>query len=217
MSRAQGIYKRYPSYIVGCIIAVVLVSLGIVWSVRPIVGSVGENASSFDLEGEGPIQVDDIPEGVVLTREQFERIEFPIQRTEQEWRALLEEKQYQVLRQRETERAYSGKYDRRFREGTYHSAATGQPLFSSAAKYESHTGWPSYFEPIDPRAVLYVEDHSLILRQIEIVDSKSGSHLGHVFDDGPEPSGRRYCMNSAALVFVPEGEHPPQPDESPAD
>ncbi|MFA7567469.1 MAG: peptide-methionine (R)-S-oxide reductase MsrB, partial [Alkalispirochaeta sp.] len=93
--------------------------------------------------------------------------------------------------------------------GTYYSAATGEPLFSSEAKFDSGTGWPSFFQPLKPDAVRYHVDKSYGMVRVEVVDSLSGSHLGHVFTDGPEPTGLRYCLNSASLVFVPEGEEPP--------
>jgi methionine-R-sulfoxide reductase len=118
--------------------------------------------------------------------------------------------QYKVLRKSATERAFDNSlYDEK-RPGIYYSAATGQPLFSSDDKYESGSGWPSFTKPVAPDAVAYFWDTGLFSKRIEVVDSLSGSHLGHVFDDGPQPTGQRYCMNSAALIFVPEGEEPPE-------
>jgi peptide-methionine (R)-S-oxide reductase len=130
---------------------------------------------------------------------------YPMKLTEAEWKSRLTEIQYHVLRQRGTERAFTGQYDNFYEKGTYYSAASLQPLFSSATKFKSGTGWPSFYAPIDPDAVRLVKDVSHGMVRWEVVDSKSGSHLGHVFDDGPEPTGKRYCMNSAALIFVPEG------------
>ncbi len=151
---------------------------------------------------------DAVPAGsTVASAEEVRR--YPIELNEAQWRERLTEFEYYVLREKGTERAFTGEYDGVYRPGIYYSRATGQPLFSSEHKYDSGTGWPSYWQPIHPDAVLYRIDDSLWMRRIEVVDSSSGSHLGHVFPDGPPPSGLRYCINSAALLFVAEGEEPP--------
>jgi len=135
--------------------------------------------------------------------------EFPVTLSEEEWRARLDTFQYHVLREKGTERAFTGALYENKEQGTYYSAATGQPLFHSDTKYESGTGWPSFYQPIEADAVRYVVDTTFGMVRIEVVDSLSGSHLGHVFTDGPEPTGLRYCLNSASLIFVPDGEDPP--------
>jgi peptide-methionine (R)-S-oxide reductase len=124
-----------------------------------------------------------------------------VDKSDESWRAELTPEQYQVLRQAGTERPWSGKYVDNHDDGTYHCAACGATLFSSDTKFESGTGWPSFFEPAVAEAVELVSDTAHGMVRTEVRCRRCGSHLGHVFDDGPQPTGQRYCMNSLSLDF----------------
>jgi peptide-methionine (R)-S-oxide reductase len=124
-------------------------------------------------------------------------------RTEQEWRDLLTPEQFEVLRNKGTERAFTGEYAFTKDDGVYRCSGCGAELFRSDTKYDSGTGWPSFWEPITPEAVERHEDDSLFMRRTEVTCARCGGHLGHVFNDGPRPTGERYCMNSVSLRLDP--------------
>lgn len=126
---------------------------------------------------------------------------FPVTRSDAEWRATLSPQQYAVLRGHGTERAFSSPLDSERRQGTFACAACGHPLFSSATKYDSATGWPSFWAPLDA-AVGTSIDRSFFMVRTEVHCARCGSHLGHVFPDGPKPTGLRYCMNGVAMTFI---------------
>ena len=128
----------------------------------------------------------------------------PAKKSDEEWKEELSPEEYRILRKKGTERAFTGEYWDTKEEGTYRCRGCGTPLFRSDTKYESGTGWPSFWAPVDDEAVLEEEDRSLFMRRTEVLCSACGGHLGHVFPDGPRPSGLRYCINSAALRLDPE-------------
>jgi peptide-methionine (R)-S-oxide reductase len=132
---------------------------------------------------------------------------FEVQKSDDEWRRLLSSAQYDVLRRHGTERPGSSPLNREKRKGTYACAGCDLPLFSSDTKFESGTGWPSFFQPL-PDAIGTKEDRSLFMKRTEVHCRRCGGHLGHVFDDGPKPTELRYCMNGIALKFMPTSDAP---------
>ena len=124
-----------------------------------------------------------------------------IDKTDAEWRQQLTPEQYHILREKGTERPFTGALVNNHSDGFYHCAACDAPLFKSGTKYESGSGWPSFFEPITPEAVELHEDKTLGMHRVEVTCATCGGHLGHVFPDGPNPTGQRFCINSASLKF----------------
>jgi peptide-methionine (R)-S-oxide reductase len=128
---------------------------------------------------------------------------YPVHKSDAQWRAELDPMQYQVARHAATERPFSGKFWNHFEPGRYNCVGCGTPLFAAETKFDAGCGWPSYYEPVNAEVVERIVDRSLGMVRVEVRCNRCGSHLGHVFPDGPEPTGERFCINSAAIDFEP--------------
>jgi peptide-methionine (R)-S-oxide reductase len=170
---------------------------------------VAGTAAALVIGGANPIAEGDGPGGTVVgNRTPCPAVpravvrSWKVKKSDAEWKKVLTPEQYHVLREKGTERAFTGDYDKAKEKGIYVCAACGNPLFDSDTKYDSGTGWPSFYAPMCADSVATEEDKSLFMARTEVLCKRCDGHLGHVFDDGPQPTGQRFCMNSAALKLL---------------
>ncbi len=158
------------------------------------------NRRTFTLAGTSALTVATV--GLQTSHAETKKKVFNVMKSPEEWRSILTPEQYYVLREHGTERAFTSPLDKTYAEGVYRCAGCGQALFTSDTKYDSGTGWPSFWKPIDG-AIGTSIDRGFFMTRTEVHCSNCGGHLGHVFNDGPRPTGQRYCMNGVAMTFVP--------------
>lgn len=155
-----------------------------------------------------PSQAPALPRDERVTAQEATTMSGPVTKTDDQWRRQLTPEQYRVMREKGTERPFTGKYWATTTPGVYRCAACGQVLFDSKTKFDAGCGWPSFSQPAAPGAVAETPDNSLGMQRTEVVCSRCGAHLGHVFDDGPQPTGLRYCVNSASLTLKEKAADP---------